>query len=202
MDNSYQLLVLRDNAKHELEQIKSIEDGIPYLNKLKAIEIWVKAEKKDAELQNIVAEQKLRTQRILGELIEEGQRKGTIATPQATLKQNTVVPHGNNGQCLDEIGISRKQSSNFQAIASIPEDDFEEFIQEKKTAVNNAVKELTTAGAVRLAKSLTQKKDELKINQDLQERLAIEKELKELAKEINSKYTKDQRIFLITQIKQ
>jgi hypothetical protein len=46
---------LRDNAMHELLQIKDLESGITYLNKIKSIEVWVRAEKKDAELQNMVA---------------------------------------------------------------------------------------------------------------------------------------------------
>ena len=53
MENN-QILVLRDNAKRELMQIKSVEDGVTYLNKLKSIAVWVSAEKKDAELQNIL----------------------------------------------------------------------------------------------------------------------------------------------------
>jgi hypothetical protein len=195
MNDSNQLLVLRDNAKHELEQIKSLEEGIPYYNKLKAIETWVQAEKKDAELQVLISEQKLRTQRILGELIQDGQRKGEIR------KQNEGKRVTDTRE-VTSLGITHKQSSNFQAIASIPEDQFEDFIQTKKTAVNNAVKELTTKGAVKLAKSLQQKKDELKVNNDLQERIAVENELKQLAKEINMKYTKEQRIFFVNQIKQ
>jgi hypothetical protein len=195
MNDSNQLLVLRDNAKHELEQIKSLEEGIPYYNKLKAIETWVQAEKKDAELQVLISEQKLRTQRILGELIQDGQRKGEIR------KQNEGKRVTDTRE-VTSLGITHKQSSNFQAIASIPEDQFEDFIQTKKTAVNNAVKELTTTGAVKLAKSLQQKKDELKVNNDLQERIAVENELKQLAKEINMKYTKEQRIFFVNQIKQ
>lgn len=194
-----QILVLRDNAKMQLMQIKTVEDGISYMNKLKAIDVWVKAEKKDAELQNIVAEQKIRTQRILGELISEGQEQGTIAGQGD--RTNSNVPE-RNISTLDDIGITRKQSSAFQQIASIPEDDFEDFILEKKAAVNNAVAELTTTGAVRLAKSLQEKKTELAVNQSLSERLLIEKGLKELAHDINMKYTKDQRIFLVSQIKQ
>lgn len=201
MDNNNQILVLRDNAKHELLQIKSVEDGITYLNKLKAIDVWVRAEKKDAELQNIIAEQKLRTQRILGELIAEGQRKGTIEKPGGA--RNFNVPIENNEiNTLDKIGVSRKKSSAFQQIASIPDDDFEEFIQEKKQAVHNAVSELTTTGAMRLAKTIQEKKKDLKTVSGINERLAIEKELKEIANKINTSYTKEQRIFFITLIKQ
>lgn len=145
-----QMLVLRDNAKAQLMQIQSVEDGISYLNKLSAIDKWVKAEKKDAELQNIVAEQKLRTQRILGELLREGQRKGLIASKGDRVSN---VPD-ENISTLNDVGLSRKQSSTFQQIASIPEEKFEDFIAEKKEAVSNAVAELTTTGALRLAKSL------------------------------------------------
>src|SRR5688572_26508299 len=139
MNQENQILTLRDNAKNELLKIQSVEEGISYLNKLKAIDVWVKAEKKDAELQNIVAEQKIRTQRILGELISEGQRKGQI---RKQIDTQTTVP--STARELGDIGLNKKQSSAFQQIASIPEDDFEEFIAEKKSAVNNAVAELTT----------------------------------------------------------
>ena len=144
-------LQLRDNARFELEQIKTIETGVEYLNKVKAIETWAKAEKKDAELQNMIAEQKIRTQRILGKLIKEGQEKGEIA--KISENQSNLVSEGNRvKKTLSDIGITRKQSSNFKQIASIPEPAFEEFIEEKKTAVDNAVSELTTAGILAFAK--------------------------------------------------
>ena len=66
-------LQLRDNAREQLAQIKDIETGTDYLNKVKAIEVWAKAERKDAELQNAIAEQKIRTQRILGNLLKENE---------------------------------------------------------------------------------------------------------------------------------
>lgn len=194
MNDNNQILVLRDNAKHELMQLKSVEDGITYLNKLKSVEVWVQAEKKDAELQNIVAEQKLRTQRILGELIADGQRKGEIR------KQNDG-PVLSTGRELNQIGLTKKQSSTFQAIASIPENDFEDFIQEKKQAVNNAVAELTTTGAVRLARSLSEKKKDLDDHLEDQAQLDAEKELKKIAHDINMTYTKEQRRFFVNLIK-
>lgn len=195
MDGLQQMMVLRDNAKNQLEQIKSVEEGISYLNKLSAIDVWVKAEKKDAELQNIVAEQKLRTQRILGELISEGQRKGIIKA--AGDNQYS----GSSSKTLPEIGLNKKQSSAFQQIASIPEKKFEEFIEEKKAAVNNAVAELTTTGAVKLAKSLKEKESHLDTMQDVNEELRENNELKSIAKEINLKYTKEQRRFFVSLIK-
>lgn len=152
-------LQLRDNAKYELEQIKDIETGIDYLNKVKAIEVWAKAEKKDAELQNMIAEQKIRTQRILGRLIQDGQKAGEIAKPETG--RPICVPSGNTYKTLSEIGISRKQSSTFQAIAEIPEQHFEKIIAESKAKVNDAINELTTAGIVKIAKELTKEQERI-----------------------------------------
>ena len=141
-------LILRDNARQQLQQIKDIETGIEYLNKVRAIEVWVKAEKKDAELQNLVAEQKLRTQRVLGRLIEEGKKNGEIRKQgdrDSNLAERKVLK-------LAELGITEKESHVFQVISKIPDEKFEAFIEEKKSAVDKAVGELTTAGALRLAK--------------------------------------------------
>lgn len=148
-------LQLRDNAKQQLQQIKTVESGIEYLNKVKAIEVWARAEKKDAELQNMVAEQKIRTQRILGQLIKDGQDKGEIAT-KGESKYNSLISDGNK-RTLSEIGISSKESSTFQSIASIPNEIFEKEIAIKKQAVDKAVSELTTTGMMRVAKEIDTK---------------------------------------------
>jgi len=141
------VLALRDNARQQLAEIKTIETGINYLNKVKAIEVWAKAEKKDAELQNMIAEQKIRTQRILGQLLKESEiSKAGHGDQKSESRHTTPKTH------LADFGISKDQSSAFQKIAAIPEQKFEEFIQEKKTAVNDAVAELTTAGILRMAK--------------------------------------------------
>jgi hypothetical protein len=185
-----QSLVLRDSIINELLAIKSVEQGVTHLNKLNAIEVWVKAEKKDAELQNLVAEQKIRTQRILGEMIRIGQAKGEIKT-SATAKSGVC-------RSLDNLGLNKKQSSTFQQIASIPEETFEEFITEKKEKVNNAVAELTTTGAVKLAKRLRKSNEDVHAAARIHKRNEVERELKSLANDINKKYSKDQRELLIS----
>lgn len=147
MQNENQLLVLRDNAKSELMQIKTVESGMTHLNKLKTLEIWIKAEKKDADLQNMIAEQKLRTQRILGELLSNSESTGKGGDRKSTAATSV--------DSLTDMGLTHRESSNFQKIASIPEDEFEGFITSKKEAVNQAVAELTTAGMLRVAKRFT-----------------------------------------------
>jgi len=134
---------LRNNAKQQLLAIQDIETGVEYLNKVKGIEAWAKAEKKDAELQNLIAEQKLRTQRILGNLIKDGQKRGEIKT-QATAKSSTAKE-------LDTLGVNKKQSSAFQKIASLPEELFEKEIATAKEETNRRI-ELTTSRMVQAAK--------------------------------------------------
>ena len=141
-------LELRDNAKQQLAEIKTIESGVEYLNKVKAIEVWAKAEKKDAELQNLVAEQKLRTQRILGGLIEKGFENKEINTrgnPTLAVSAKVAKP------TLKDNGISHYQSKTFQKIAELPEDLFEEQIRLVLEKNNNQT-ELTTARLLKVAK--------------------------------------------------
>ena len=113
------VLALRDNAREQLQRIKDVETGVEYLNKVRAIEVWARAEKKDAELQNMIAEQKIRTQRILGELIQEGQERGEIATRDDGFKFGTCTQTEQVPKTLTDLGITRKESSTFQQIAGI-----------------------------------------------------------------------------------
>lgn len=136
-------LTLRDNAKHQLEQIKTIETGIDYLNKVKAIETWAKAEKKDAELQNMIAEQKIRTQRILGQLL-----KNSDLDKGGRPSENNRS-HDRTG--LSDFGITKNESSTFQKIAALPEEIFEAEIATAKAETEKRI-ELTTSRMVTAAK--------------------------------------------------
>lgn len=152
-------LELRDNAKNQLLQIKDIESGFEYLNKVKAIETWAKAEKKDAELQNIIAEQKIRTQRILGGLIKDGQERGEIA--KAGGDRQSIVESIDNGikaKKLSEIGITRDESSTFKKIAELPEEIFENEIAIAKDESKKRV-ELTTSRVLQAAKEFERAKN-------------------------------------------
>ena len=134
-------LELRDNAKQQLQEIRTIETGVDYLNKVKAIETWAKAEKKDAELQNIIAEQKLRTQRILGGLL----KTELIHNSNQYVAGNKEVP------ALSDFGITKNESSAFQKISSLPEETFENEIETAKAETNKRI-ELTTSRMLKVAK--------------------------------------------------
>ena len=145
-DKQQQALILREQAAYQLAEIRSIESGSEYLSKVKGIEAWAKAEKQDAQMMTMIAEQKLRTQRILGQLIKQGQEAGEI---------RSTGRHGNsNSTTLKELEITHNQSKTYQDIASIPEPAFNEFIEIKKAEVQEKAAELTTAGMLRFKKQL------------------------------------------------
>lgn len=99
------------------------------------------------ELKNEVTELLLRWQRRAGEMLREGKDKGDRAKSQDTLSRgNTVLPREERAPRLEEIGITKMESSRWQAVASVSEEDFEKTIQETK----NAREELTQAGLLRL----------------------------------------------------
>ncbi len=134
-------LMLRDEAQKQLAQITTVEKGVEYLNKVKAIETWAKAEKKDAILQNAIAEQKSRTQRILGDLLKENE----------VSKTNQHSAGRDDRPTLSAIGLTKDESSTFQKIASMPEELFEEEIAQAKDESNKRI-ELTTSRLLKAAK--------------------------------------------------
>lgn len=153
-------LALRENAQAQLAQIKTLESGVDYLNKVKAIEVWAKAEKKDAELQNMIAEQKIRTQRILGQLLKESEVSKNVGN--RFVDGETIQP----SKTLQSFGITKDQSSTFQKIAALPEEIFE---AEIATAKHDSAKrvELTTSRVLLAAKEYEQQK---KKDEKMQER--------------------------------
>ena len=155
-------LELRDNAKQQLQEIKTIETGVDYLNKIKAIATWAVAEKKDGVLQNMIAEQKLRTQRILGGLLKE-----------SNVKKNSGSRYGNlvteNDQVkLSDFGITKNESSAFQKIASLPEETFENEIENAKEETNKRI-ELTTSRMLKVVKQYEREENIIKTKEKSKE---------------------------------
>lgn len=181
-------LMLRDEAQKQLAQITTIETGIEYLNKVKAIETWAKAEKKDAILQNAIAEQKIRTQKILGGLLKESVVSKNVGNRY--VDGNQVAP----SKTLKDFGINKKQSSTFQKIASMPEELFEQEIAQAKDETEKRI-ELTTSRLLKAAKQYeketTYKKNKeafekpiLKVNKEQE---IIEGDSRNILKTLNKK---------------
>jgi hypothetical protein len=88
-----------------------------------ALRLYVKQQGEGLHMQNMCAEIKLRAERRIGEMLKETVPHGG-GNPQLS-HDGTVRPPK-----LPELGITRNQSSRWQAIASLPEKTFEEQVRE------------------------------------------------------------------------
>ena len=121
-----------NKAKNELVLATSIDEVKDIRNKAEALRAYAKQAGESLDMQNQCAEIKIRAERRAGELIPEQITVGT--------KSHDVT--------LSDLDISNKQSSRWQAIASVSEDDFEGHIAKTKGSKN----ELTSIGVYKLAK--------------------------------------------------
>lgn len=137
-------LVKWDKIKLEIAECQDIIKLTKLSYSLDAIQKWSKQSGQSLEAQNEIAEYRLRLDRKRGQWIEENiPKEGGNPTDQLTKNSRLIRP------TLIEAGIDRNDSPKLRAIASVPEDDFEEHIAKTKAGG----KELTSASVYRLSKS-------------------------------------------------
>lgn len=128
-----------ESAKVALGRANSMEDVKDWRDKAEAMRTYAMQAKLGFEVQNRAAEVKLRAERRAGELLAEGARDRGRPSKK---------PSPGEGFSLADFGVSWKQSSNWQRVATLSEDKFECFLAD--TAL--AGREITTTGALKLAK--------------------------------------------------
>lgn len=121
-------LVLFDRARLAIEQARTVDEVKVVRDQAQAIRLYFKQARESLEMQNNVAEIKLRAERRIGEMLP------------------TQI--GSHDVTLSGMGISKMQSHRWQAEASVPEEEFERHVAEVKVSG----KELTSAGLYRLAR--------------------------------------------------
>ena len=127
---------------HSIDEVKDIRD------KAEALRQYARQAGESLENQNMIAEIRLRAERRAGELIAE-MPKATGGQPYQKSTPDTVSGV-DAAPSLAALGISHKQSSRFQAVASIPEPLFEEHIAETKASGA----ELTSASVAKVAQKI------------------------------------------------
>lgn len=131
------------DATRMLAEVRSVDDARKIISLAEAARVYAKQADLGLVAQNHAAEIKLRAQRRAGEILaqmdkNEGGRPSENRLQAATGLQPT----------LQELGIEKTSAFRWQAIAAIPEIEFEEHINR---ALDEG-QELTTAGMVRAAK--------------------------------------------------
>lgn len=103
----------------EVDEVKDMRDQAMAIERYAAQALNMDAEIKAREI-------RLRAERKLGKLLKKQKENGERATPQATLKRGPVVaPNDHGKKTLSDVGLSKTQSSRFQQLAEIPEEEFE-----------------------------------------------------------------------------
>jgi len=136
---AYQELMLA----RDVDEVKAVRD------KAAALQLYARQQGESLEMQNAIAEIKLRAERRAGELLAEMERAQGNRSDLTSFQPGTKFSEYTNA--IENAGIARITAHRWQEIASIPEEKFEQHIAEKKSRGD----ELTSAGMLRLAKNTT-----------------------------------------------
>jgi len=143
-------LIRWEKAKQAIAECKTIDEGKVIRDKAEALRAYAKQAKESLQVQNDIAEIKLRAERRIGEFSRElpkNERARTdLSAPHDGKQTKTSI--------LADAGIIHPE--RYEAIASLPEAEFEKHIVEVKASNE----ELTTVGIIRKARQL-QKAEEV-----------------------------------------
>ena len=132
-------LVKYDAARYALQQAATIDEVKDIVDKSVAIAAYAK-QAQDTQMIEWATEIRVRAERKAGEMLAQvGIKSGN---PQWSTP-STI------GKTLEEIGISKYQSSRWQKLAAVPEDQFEQAI----VAAKEVAGEITSAAMLRVEKA-------------------------------------------------
>ncbi len=136
--------MLLSQAQRALAEATSLDEIKDIRDKAEAARKYVESARLGLQLQNHAAEVKLRAERRAGQLLGKlrlagGDRKSAGASDALT---------------LEELGLTKHQSSRWQREAAVPEDVFERFLQK----VNDSAMELTSRALLKIAREFAPRK--------------------------------------------
>ena len=132
-------LILWDKMKQAVVECHSIDEISNIRSKAEAYRYALLQAKESPDVIRKAEEIKLRAERRAGELLgSDIQRGGNHGNQHKVAKSKATT--------LADLGVSRDQSSKWQKIANIPEEKFENYLEVQK--------ELSTSGALKIAKQL------------------------------------------------
>lgn len=149
MDNV--ALVRFNAARQALVAARTIDEVKDVRDKAEALRLYMRQAGESLEMQNDVAEIKLRAERRAGEILRDMEKaKGVRMAGRDSLGGSIVKPPSDDAPTYADLGLNKTQAHRWQTIAAMPEERFEEHIA--RTKARN--EELTTAGILRVAKDL------------------------------------------------
>lgn len=124
---------------HRVDEVKDIRD------KAEAMAAYAR-QAKDSDLIKYATEIKVRAERRAGQMLRESAERGERATKESGINQHRVSNDAT--PTLTDIGITRDQSSRWQALAAMPDEHFETAVETAKETAG----EVTTAHMLRAAR--------------------------------------------------
>ena len=133
-------LVAISQARRALEVASTLDDVKDIRDRAEAMRAYAKQAQYSLEIQNRCAELKLRAERKAGTLLSESTVKGGARhkSHDGTYERRSV---------LEDLGISKMQSSRWQTVSTIPDDIFEQHVAK----ITASERELTSASVIRIA---------------------------------------------------
>src|SRR5216683_4533444 len=138
-----------ETARRLLAEVRSVNDAKAIHDFAEAARIYARQARLGLEAQNDAAEIRLRAERKLGELLATMDKH-----PGGNVNRSHAAT-GWSGQPtrLHDLGISKSQSSRWQAIAAVPDHVFDQHLADvREQGRRDGTTELTSAGAILLAR--------------------------------------------------
>lgn len=125
-------LAIYERAKQAIAEYKTVDEVKDFRDKALAVEAYAK-QANDMELEWDAARARVRAERKCGELLAQlekargGDRKSTSAPVEIDSEYK---------QACDRASISKDQASNYQKLAAVPEEEFEQAVELPGTKPN------------------------------------------------------------------
>ena len=127
-------LVLYDKARTALAAAKQVDEAKDIRDKAVAMQVYAK-QAKDRTLVEDATDIRMRAERRAGELLAEMQKnKGAVAGKTGRKGQPVLDAKPK----LSDFGVSKTQSSQWQALAALPQDKFESVVAETRSKMHRA----------------------------------------------------------------
>lgn len=133
-------LVKTNAARRAIAEAKSVDEVKGIRDKAEAVRMYAKQARLGIEMQNDAAEIKLRAERRAGEMLAVMEKNGGGRPAENRSRAVTGL-----SPKLEDLGVTKNQSSQWQQMASVPEDRLEQYMAYSR----EAEQEITTAGALR-----------------------------------------------------
>lgn len=118
-------LAIYNQAKKAIAEYKTVDEVKDFRDKALAIEAYAK-QANDMELEWDAARARVRAERKCGELLAQMEKDKGGAPTKTPNKTEGVI---DKPKTIEEMGLTYRQSSDFQKLAAVPEEEFERAVE-------------------------------------------------------------------------